>query len=299
MLDELNSFIEQEDRITHCEPVSADHFHDHDTGKIYKPAAVSEACEQLYNQCYELVSEEKIKFPLIMLGGDHSTAIGSIGGVFDALSTKTSSDGLDHANPVVIWFDAHADINTLKTTNSGNIHGCPVAFLMSHPDTKDLDPFNWFYEKIDSYANRTGSAFIDPSRLAYIGLRDVEDGEKDTMKEYGVHNAWFMEDINEAGRDMEAMVKSILDNIDPKGDRPIHFSIDVDGIDPDFIPSTGTPVPGGITLEETLKIVELVMKTGRVVSIDIVEVNLFLGTKNDSEKTLKNTVEVLRRILNK
>jgi arginase len=117
------------------------------------------------------------------------------------------------------------------------------------------------------------------------------------MKEYGVKNAWFMEDINKAGRDVEAMVKSILDDIDPKGNRPIHFSIDVDGIDPEYIPSTGTPVAGGLTIDEALKIINLVMKTGRVFSVDIVEVNLFLGTKEDSEKTLQNSVRVLQCIL--
>lgn len=300
LLSALAKNNELEDCIIHCEPLASDYAHDKDEGLIYKPRAVSEACKRAHVGCYEAMQKEvSPSNPLIALGGDHSIAVGTISGIFQAYADGSMSHtGLATREPVIIWFDAHADINTLKTTASGNIHGCPVAFLVDHPDTHGLTEFDWYYDTTSKYRKQTGNTgFIVPSRLAYIGLRDVEDGEKLTMEALDIHNAWFMEDIKENGRDIKAMMASILNGVDPEGERPIHLSFDVDGIDPIFTPSTGTPVPDGITLDEALEIVDILKGTGRLMSVDIVEVNLFLGTEEDSEKTLESTMKVLNRLL--
>lgn len=289
-----------ESSIINCEPLSSEFMHDIDEGLVYKPRAVSESCKRAYTGCYEAIAKgASPSNPLITLGGDHSIAMGTISGVFQALADGSMSYAdLEVHEPVVIWFDAHADINTLKTTASGNIHGCPVAFLVDHADTRDLKDFDWFYSASAKYREQTGNhGFISPSRLAYIGLRDVEEGEMLTMEGLGIHNAWFMEDINGNGRDIGRMMESILKGVDPESRRPIHLSLDVDGMDPEYTPSTGTPVPGGLTLEETLQIVDVLRATGRLISVDIVEVNLFLGTEEDSQKTLDSTMTVLNRLL--
>ncbi len=280
-----------------CDPISLDHLTDPDYGSIYKPAAVSEAANRVFQNCYESFRKATDR-PVICIGGDHSIAIGSISGFFTAYQERTGSENIKWDEPLVIWFDAHADINTLKTTVSGHIHGCPVAFLMAHPDTKGLSEFNWFYSANEEYRASSGRrAFIEANRLAYIGLRDVEDGEKDTMKEYGIHEAWFMKDIEKIGRDIGTMMKRILGHLDPEGIRPIHLSLDVDGMDPQFTPSTGTPVPGGMSLNETLQIVQILKETKRLMSVDVVEVNLLLGSREDAEKTLKNTMTVIKQII--
>jgi len=280
-----------------CEALQLNFEASSDEGVIYKPTAVAEQCRRVFEACRDAVRPDK---RLICLGGDHSISIGSIGGIFEAYSKMTCKpEGLLYDQPIVIWFDAHADINTLKTTISGNIHGCPVAFLLNHPDTQGLVDFNWFYQANSEYAERTRrAAFLEASRLAYIGLRDVEEGEMVTIQDLGIHDAWFMEDIKErSGRDMAEVVGSILKSLDPEGRRPIHLSLDVDGIDPEFAPSTGTPVPGGLTLDETIEIVRILRGTGRLLSADIVEVNILLGTQDDSEKTLKNTIAIIKELL--
>lgn len=276
--------------------MSIDHLQDPDDGLIYKPKAVAESCQRCFEACKRAVQRIPREKPVVTLGGDHSVAIGSIAGLFETFLSLDYPLAMNE--PVVIWFDAHADINTLRSTASGNIHGCPVAFLVDHPDTHGLTGFSWFYEAQQEYKTKTaGSPFINPRRLGYIGLRDVEDGEKDTMREIGVRNAWFMEDIIEVGRNIELIVKRILGDVDPEGKRPIHLSLDVDGMDPEFTPSTGTPVPGGVTLEETLELIRLLKATGRLLSVDIVEVNPLLGSEKDSETTISSTAALLREIM--
>lgn len=272
---------------------------------VHMPAAVSEAARRVYEAAFDTIRINNAtgnNLPLLVLGGDHSIAIGSISGIFNAISQEECQQkhpDLKMGEPVVIWFDAHADINTLATTKSGNIHGCPVAFLLNHPDTRELPEFEWFFEKQEAYQRRTGnSGFVTPDRLAYIGLRDVEEGEMGILNDLGIMpNAWFMEDIEERGRNVEGVVDAILTAVDPEGCRPIHFSFDVDGMDPSVSPSTGTPVPNGLTLDETIRIVRRIRATGRLISMETVEVNPLLGSAEDAQTTIDNTVQVIKAIL--
>lgn len=287
----------QQPTVIHCEPIAAHLASMADTGVLHKPAAVSEACRRVFEECQKAAMQEGSS-RLVVLGGDHSMAIGSVGGIYAGYLERKSNSKIEWEDPVLIWFDAHADINTLRTTRSGNIHGCPVAFLVDHQDTRGQAEFNWYYEEVDKHKARTGKrGFVDPKRLGYIGLRDVEDGELAIMEDLGITNAWFMEDINASQRDIAGIVKAILDGVDPEGKRPIHLSLDVDGTDPTFTPSTGTPVPNGLTLAETIQVVSLLRDTGRLFSVDVVEVNMLLGSEEDIAKTLTSTVKILQQIV--
>ena len=156
----------------------------------------------------------------------------------------------------VIWVDAHTDINTPESSESGNIHGMPLAFLTGIAKEKEI--FGWLGEEPK----------ISVKKLVYIGLRDVDIAEKKIVKEHGIR-AFSMHDIDRygIGRVMELALAHI------GTDTPIHLSFDVDALDPQWAPSTGTPVRGGLTLREGDYIAECVHETGSLVAMDLVEVN--------------------------
>jgi arginase len=139
----------------------------------------------------------------------------------------------------VIWVDAHADINTPSTTTSGNIHGMPVSFLLG------LEPHELF-----SFLPHA-PPLLRPDRIAYIGLRDVDAGEKRILRQHGI-KAFSMHDIDKHG--IGKVLELALDAVNPKRERPIHLSFDVDAFDPSVAPSTGTPVrPGFFSFLSTPK----------------------------------------------
>jgi arginase len=125
----------------------------------------------------------------------------------------------------VIWIDAHADINTPETTESGNIHGMPVSFLLGIAG--DIPEFSWV------------KPVLKPNRLVYIGLRDLDSGEKRILKQHGI-KAFSMHEVDKWG--IGKVVEMALDAVNPNRDLPIHLSFDVDALDPSVAPSTGTPV---------------------------------------------------------
>jgi len=133
-----------------------------------------------------------------------------------------------YPDAVVVWVDAHADINTVTSTPSGNIHGMPVAFLMGLPTTETIPEFSWIKPGI-----------LKPHQIVYIGLRDVDVGEKRILKENGI-KAFSMHEVDKFG--IGKVVQMALDHVNPHRDRPIHLSFDVDALDPSVAPSTGTPV---------------------------------------------------------
>ena len=172
----------------------------------------------------------------------------------------------------VIWVDAHADINTPETSDSGNIHGMPVAFLTGLAVEKREDVFGWLKD----------DQKISVKKLVYIGLRDVDRGEKEILRENGI-KAFSMHDIDKYGCSSNFVTYGML----TKGrhgigrvmemalghigtDTPIHLSFDVDALDPQWAPSTGTPVRGGLTLREGDFIAECVHETGSLVAMDLV-----------------------------
>ncbi|HTW84211.1 MAG TPA: arginase [Candidatus Sulfotelmatobacter sp.] len=181
-------------------------------------------------------------FPLV-LGGDHSIAMGTITGVAKARGRA----------PGVIWVDAHGDINTPLTSPSGNVHGMPVHFaLQEHA--------------------------VDPKRMAFIGLRDVDDGEKAIIRELGV-KAFTMADVDRLGmsRVLEEALAIVAD-----GPESVHVSFDMDGVDPQEAPGVGTPVRGGITYREAHLLMEGVAASGTLGSLEITEINPILDRENQT-----------------
>jgi arginase len=181
-------------------------------------------------------------FPLV-LGGDHSIAMGTIAGVARARGNA----------PGVIWVDAHGDINTPLTSPSGNVHGMPVHFaLQQHA--------------------------VDPARMVFIGLRDVDEGEKRAIRELGVR-AFTMSDIDRLG--MSRVVDEAL-AIVANGENSVHISFDMDGVDPQEAPGVGTPVRGGITYREAHLLMEGVAASGTLGSLEITEINPILDRENQT-----------------
>lgn len=216
---------------------------------------------------------EQGKF-VLCLGGDHSIAMGSI-----------SSSAKKHPDLRVVWFDAHADINTAETTESGNMHGMPVAALLG------LKGMNVIGGEWANYP----FACLSPSQVAYVGLRDVEDGEMEILKALSIKSV-FMDELHKYG--MKNVVESILQWVAADGmAHPIHLSFDVDGLDPDDVRSTGTMVPGGVRLDEALLLIDALRETGWLVSADIVEVNPQLGNIDEVAQTIENSHLVVHRAL--
>ncbi|KAI9652837.1 MAG: Arginase, catabolizes arginine to ornithine and urea [Alyxoria varia] len=242
---------------------------DPDYRNMKKPKAVSAVAEALAQQVYDHASKGRL---VLTLGGDHSIAIGSVGGTAKATRERLGRE------IAVIWVDAHSDINTPETSDSGNIHGMPVAFLTGLAKEKRPDIFGWLKDE-----HR-----ISPKKLVFIGLRDVDKGEKQILKENGI-KAFSMHDIDRHG--IGKVMDMALGWIG--SDTPIHLSFDVDSLDPQFAPSTGTPVRGGLTLREGDFIAETVHETGSLIAMDLVEVNPSLEAGGASE-TIRAGCSIIR-----
>jgi arginase len=207
----------------------------------------------------------------ITLGGDHSVAIGTL-----------TASLMHNPDTKVVWVDAHADLNTPETSPSGNLHGMPLAFffdLLKPGPTKDL--FNWVPS-------------LKPENLVYLGLRDVDEGEKRFIKELGI-TAFYADDIKKLG--IDNVLNETVAQLCPQGNEDLHLSFDVDGLDPEFVPATGTPVPGGIDLLDGQQIVNTLMRKSNVISFDVVEVNPLLGIDAAAlEKTAESTKALLEAL---
>lgn len=231
----------------------ADGFDGHSNPKNCKIAG--KAMQDIEECVYEYAKKENF---LLMLGGDHSIPIGTIAAIKRA-----------RPNTGVVWVDAHADINTPSTSGSGNLHGMPLAFLLGLVDNVNaLDSFEYF------------QPCLVPSDIVYIGLRDVDSGEKKIIKDLGI-KAFTMQDIDRHG------IGKIMDMcVDYLGDKDIHLSFDVDAMDPFYAPSTGTAVRGGLNFREGNYVCESLFATGRLRSMDLVEVNPMLSGAEDAKSTV-------------
>lgn len=194
----------------------------------------------------------------IILGGDHSIAIGTFSGIASYFRDRSEEIGL-------VWFDAHADINTPETSPSGNIHGMPLAALLGHgsPELVDLEGF---------------APKLDPRFVAHVGARDLDLGEKRGVHERGLRDNFFtMSDIDRRG-----MVRCVEDAIAIAASAPGGFAVtfDVDIIDPRFAPGSGTLVRGGITYREAHLALEIIAEHGGMRAFEIVEVNPMLDEHN-------------------
>ncbi|KAK4556196.1 Arginase, catabolizes arginine to ornithine and urea [Recurvomyces mirabilis] len=242
---------------------------DPDHRNMKKPKAVSAVTKQLSSQVYEHAKEGRF---VLTLGGDHSIAIGTISGTTKAMRERLGRE------MAVIWVDAHADINTPETSDSGNIHGMPVAFLTGLASEKADAPFGWIQD----------NQRISLKKLVYIGLRDVDRGEKQILREHGI-KAFSMHDVDRHG--IGKVMDMALGWIG--SDTPIHLSFDIDALDPMWAPSTGTAVRGGLTLREGDFIAECVHETGSLVALDLVEVNPSLEEKGAAD-TVRAGVSIVR-----
>ena len=193
------------------------------------------------------------RFPLV-LGGDHSLSIGSVRG-----AARNKKIG-------VIWIDAHGDFNTAETTPSGNIHGMSLAALAGLGDQSLTQLWD---EQIP---------VIDPKRIAVIGARDLDPGEKSNLQEAGAM-VMSMEKIDRYG--MVTVVEKDIERASRDTDG-IYVSLDLDALDPRHAPGVGTPVPAGLTQREAHLACELIAETGRLVGMDLVEVNPILDIQNQT-----------------
>jgi arginase len=207
----------------------------------------------------------------MLLGGDHSLAIGSI----SAAAKHCRNTGRKLR---VLWFDAHADFNTNVLTPSGNVHGMPVACLCGHGPPE-----------LVSIGGQVPA--IDPAQLRQIGIRSVDAGEKRFVHEVGIE-VFDMRYIDEMG--MRYTLEQALLGVDD--DTHVHVSLDVDFLDPDIAPGVGTTVSGGPTYREAQLCMEMVADTGRLASLDIVELNPAFDIRN---RTAEVAVDLIGSLFGK
>lgn len=250
--------------------------------RLERPQTVPDAGEKLKyvreisNACEHLAEEVKAileggQFPLVV-GGDHSIAIGSFAGAAAYFKERDESLGL-------IWFDAHADINTPESTPSGNIHGMPLAALLGHgaPELTNVGGF---------------SPKVDPRCCVHIGARDIDPGEKDLIRKSGIR-FFTMRDIDERG--MAACVDEAI-KIASRGSAGYGVTFDVDALDPGDAPGSGTLVRGGLTYREAHLGMEKIAEAGGMRFLEMVEINTALDVNN---KTAELGVELILSALGK
>lgn len=210
---------------------------------------VVKANQQLASAVSDIVAMDQ--FPLI-LGGDHSIAIGTLAGVAE-----------HHKNLGVIWFDAHGDLNTGETSPSGNIHGMSLAVSLGigHP----------YLTGINGFAPK-----IKPENVVIIGARALDDGEKELVREKGI-KVYTMHEIDRLG--MTKVMEEAMAHV-TNGTDGVHLSLDLDAIDPHDAPGVGTPVLGGTSYRETHLAMEMLAEAGIITSAEFVEVNPILDDKN-------------------
>ena len=198
---------------------------------------------------------EREQFPLV-LGGDHSIAAGTVAGLSHYYRARGERIGL-------IWIDAHTDMNTPETSPSGNVHGMPLACCIgAGPD--ELTGILGFAPK------------VDPANVALIGIRSVDEAERNNVQESRVH-VFTMRDIDERG--LRSVIEESI-RIASTGTAGFHVSLDMDAVDPQEAPGVGTPVKGGITYREAHLAMETLCDSGHMLSMEVVEVNPVIDEVN-------------------
>jgi arginase len=192
----------------------------------------------------------------VVLGGDHSIAAGSVAASAEAVRATTGA-------PLgVIWVDAHGDMNTPQTSESGNVHGMPLAALLGQPP-----------EELSAIGTPPS---LRPEHTVLVGIRNLDDREKDQIRAAGVH-VFTMKDVD---RDGIARVAERAIALASQGTGGLHVSFDLDVCDPSVAPGVGTPVRGGLDYREAHMLMELVADSQRLVALDLVEVNPTLDVRN-------------------
>jgi arginase len=216
---------------------------------------IARVCQRLYQQVYQ--AHEDGALPIV-LGGDHSLATGSVGASADYADARGGEIG-------VIWVDAHGDMNTPATTLSGNVHGMPLAALVG------TEP-----AELARIGRRAPKVRAD--RTVLIGIRNLDALEKEQIRAAQVH-LFTMKDIDQHG--IAVVMKRAL-AIAGKNTLGIHVSFDMDVCDPSIAPGVGTPVKGGLDYREAHMVMEMVADSGRLLALDLVEINPILDTQNQT-----------------
>lgn len=228
----------------------------------YLPS-IRKVCDAAYQAAREAVEAGEIP---LFIGGDHSMSIGTIGGV-------------THHDPAgVIWIDAHGDFNTPETTISGNVHGMTLAVLLG----------TGYPELVN--AGRMGGK-LSAEDVVMIGVRELDPLERDRLRESGI-TVYTMRDVDERG--IGVIIREALDKLAHR--QRLHVSLDMDGLDPMTVPGVGTTVPGGLTYREAQLLMEIIADTGRLASLDIVEINPVLDQSN---RTARIAVELAASLFGK
>ncbi|HSU60805.1 MAG TPA: arginase [Bryobacteraceae bacterium] len=230
---------------------------------------IAKTCESLAAKVEAIQKDGK--FPLV-LGGDHSVAVGTVSGLSHAFRQKDEKIGL-------IWIDAHADMNTPDSSPSGNVHGMPLACCVGRGPHELTHIFG--------YAPK-----VEGRNVILVGIRDVDRREREVVRESGV-TAFTMRDIDERGL-RNVMQEAIARAND--GTAGFHLSLDMDAVDPDEAPGVGTPVRGGMTYREAHLAMETVCDCARMVSMEVVEVNPVL---DDANRTALLGVELVMSAMGK
>jgi arginase len=210
--------------------------------------SIKEACARIAAMVHDARADG---FVPLVLGGDHSVAIGTLGGMARA-----------HGPGGVLWIDAHADLNRPETSPTGNVHGMPLAVA-----------FGVAGEAFASDAWPTPSV----ERAALVGVRSLDDGERELLDELDVR-VYTMSDLDRRG--VEPVLSEALDHL--AGASFLHVSVDLDAVDPMFAPGVGTPVRGGLSYREAHLALELAAESGRLDSLELVEVNPVLDRENET-----------------
>jgi arginase len=209
---------------------------------------IRETCERISEQVRNAVEGGLV--PLV-LGGDHSVALGTLGGLA----------GL-HGPGGVLWFDAHGDLNTPATTPSGNVHGMPLAAALGRAGA-GFEADSWPLPA------------LDPEHVAVIGVRSLDPGERKVVKEDGIA-VYTISDVDRRG--VEPVLREAIERV--SGAPFVHVSVDLDLVDPDVAPGVGSPVRGGLSYREAHLMMELVAESGLLGSLELAEVNPILDHEN-------------------
>ncbi len=235
----------------------------HDERARFLPE-IKETCARI---AAKVVEESSAGATPLVLGGDHSVALGTLGGLASA-----------HGPGGVLWIDAHPDINTPDTSPSGNVHGMPLAAALGLAGP-EFESEAWPLPA------------VDPRRVALLGIRQLDEGERRLLRDAGVR-AFSMSEIDRIG--VERATREALDRVTGPGF--VHLSFDLDALDPEIAPGVGTPVRGGLTYREAHLALELIAESGLVGSLEVVEVNPILDRENTTATT---AVELVASALGK
>ena len=219
-----------------------------DTHARYLPEILG-ACAQIAGRVRDIANEGQMP---IVIGGDHSIAMGTLAGLHAA-----------HGQGGVLWVDAHGDLNRPETSPSGNVHGMPLAGALGACGFQ-LDGFD-------------GPPWVDPARVALVGIRSLDPGEKELVKDLGLA-VFTIADVDRRG--VSGVMREAIDVV--RGPGYVHLSLDVDVCDPEIAPGVGTPVRGGLSYREAHLAMELIADAGILTSLEVVEVNPILDHADET-----------------